>query len=292
MVNTKYLIICVNYNSDEATETFINTALNLEGSENLKIIVVDNSEDREERKFCSKILDHRVEIILPPKNLGYFGGANYGLEIFLRDNSLPEWIVVSNVDINLNKSHIFKELSDNILFTKNIGIIAPSIIVKPNNFDQNPYIKFRLSSRKVFLYKTLFNFYFSYRLYEELYILKGIYKKQITKINKRLMFNKIKEKMNDSLHKKMEKIYAPHGSFIIFNKEYFLNGGTIQYESFLFWEEIFVAEKAKQIGLDIVYYPNIVVSHEEHISTGKRKSIKMFYYLRNSINLCAENFFK
>jgi GT2 family glycosyltransferase len=286
MVKTKYLIICVNYHSDEATEKFVNTALELEQSEELKIIVVDNSENREKKYLLSKSQDNRVEIILPPNNLGYFGGANYGLDIFLRKNSLPEWVIVSNVDIILNNSNILHKLNDDIFATKNVGVVAPSINVKPNNYDQNPYIKVRLSAMKVFWYKLLFKFYFVYSFYEKLYILKGMYKKQITKI---LNNN---QKKHNSLNNNIEKIYAPHGSFIIFNNKYFLNGGDLKYESFLFWEEIFVAEKTKKIGLDIIYYPRIVVSHEEHISTGKIKSKQMFSYLRDSVNFCAENFFQ
>ncbi len=290
MVNTKYLIICVNYNSDEATKQFINSALNLDGSENLQIVCVDNSENREKKDLLYQISDHRVQVIIPTKNLGYFGGANYGLDIFLKNNSLPEWVIVSNVDITLTRSNLFEEL-DNNSFPENVGIVAPSIIVKPNDLDQNPFMKIRPSLIKVFWYRIMFRYYILCRINQELSILKRKYKNILLKLKYLLRGDDIKEKVDHSLKNKIEKIYAPHGSFIIFSKKFFLEGGSLIYDSFLFWEEIFVAEITINIGLDIIYYPKIVVSHEEHISTGNRKSRKMFNYARDSVEFCCKSFF-
>jgi hypothetical protein len=60
-----------------------------------------------------------------------------------------------------------------------------------------------------------------------------------------------------------ERIYAPHGSFLLFHRSYFEAGGTLRYGTFLFGEEIFVAETARQLGLAIVHDPRLVVEHEQ-----------------------------
>jgi GT2 family glycosyltransferase len=80
-----------------------------------------------------------------------------------------------------------------------------------------------------------------------------------------------------------EKIYAPHGSCIILNKNYFKRGGTLDHISFLFGEEIFVGETAKRLGLNVLYVSEIQVRHYEHSSIGNFISRKINKFYRQSI---------
>src|SRR5690606_22306175 len=78
----------------------------------------------------------------------------------------------------------------------------------------------------------------------------------------------------------MHPIYAPHGSFVLFSRGYFENGGILDYPLPLYGEEIFVAETCRAIGADVVYVPEIEVQHDEHVSTrllnSKRVSRSMY----------------
>ena len=84
--------------------------------------------------------------------------------------------------------------------------------------------------------------------------------------------------------KAVRKIYAPHGSCIIFNKNYFERGGTLDHISFLFGEEIFVGETVRNLRLNVLYIPEIKVRHYEHSSIGNVISRRINKFYRKSID--------
>ena len=84
------------------------------------------------------------------------------------------------------------------------------------------------------------------------------------------------------MEKESKIIYAPHGSCIIFNENYFKMGGNLNHISFLFGEEIFVAESAKKSGLKVQYEPQLRVSDYEHASTGFFYSRKIAGFMKQS----------
>src|SRR6185312_7910464 len=86
-------------------------------------------------------------------------------------------------------------------------------------------------------------------------------------------------------------IYAAQGACLIFTREYFERGGSLRYGSFLFYEEIFVAETAREIGVDIVYEPTLRVWHDDHASTGFPRSRKMTKYFGDSAKYVADRYF-
>jgi GT2 family glycosyltransferase len=73
--------------------------------------------------------------------------------------------------------------------------------------------------------------------------------------------------------KSLCQIYAPHGAFIIFSRQYFLRGGSFKHPSFLYGEEITVAENCKKFGFQVLYDPGFRVLHFEHGSHGWIKNI-------------------
>ena len=62
-------------------------------------------------------------------------------------------------------------------------------------------------------------------------------------------------------------MYAPHGSIILFTKQFFLSGGDLRYPCFLFGEEIFVGEECALRELCVRYVPELVVHDMDHGST-------------------------
>jgi hypothetical protein len=65
-----------------------------------------------------------------------------------------------------------------------------------------------------------------------------------------------------------------------------LNHGT-----FLFGEEIFVAENARKFKLHILYEPALTVFHREHATTGISATKTMWRYVRDAAAYCANEFF-
>ena len=92
------------------------------------------------------------------------------------------------------------------------------------------------------------------------------------------------------LHK-TKKIYAPHGSCLVFKDIYFTRGGTLDLPNFLFGEEILVAETALQSGLDVEYHPELVIYDYEHASTGFFLTPKMSLYNRQAIQAILERYY-
>lgn len=64
------------------------------------------------------------------------------------------------------------------------------------------------------------------------------------------------------------RIYAPHGSFVIFSRSFFQAGGFLDTTVPMFAEEFTIATLAERLSLPIMYHPELKVSHREHSTTG------------------------
>ena len=282
----KALIICISYHSNSEINQFVDSVLKQSVSEVIHLLIVDNNEKKTINKQLLNTIQENnssITFIKTNKNLGYFGGAAWGFKQYLNSHKeIPDWIILSNTDIVFRDLDFFKTLFG-LSVDQKCGIIAPSIKSKLSNFDQNPYILKRPSRIRIQLYKWIFYCYGTYLLYQIMALIKKILKR-ISKYT--FLRKKIKQKEIFP-----QFIYAPHGSMIIFHRNYFIIGGTFDYGAFLFGEEIFVAETTKKIGLRILYIPNLVVIHNEHATTGMIKSRRLFKYLRESTIYNAKTFF-
>lgn len=275
------LTICVNYNNDQETQQFVSELLAQKGDFSQRVIIVDNSESPSLDSSVYNLFksDSRVLIINSGKNLGYFGGAAWGLDEYIKEFPLPEWIIVCNTDINLIQQDLLSNLC--ALYSESRhAVIAPSIISGISGRDQNPYMKFRPSRWRMHFYKWVFHYPMFYRIYEGLSLIKQ-------KIRRLISFG-IKSKRKQLTVP--VGIYAPHGSFIIFHRSYFEAGGTLDHGVLLFGEEIFVAETAQRLRLSLIYEPRLRIIHEEHAATNGFKSKEKCKY--EAAAYCADTFFK
>jgi len=293
MIKTKIALIGVSYNSDPSAIRFIEglSTLLLDDVE-FTIILVDNTERHNSEVFFNQIhaKNKHVICIKAQDNLGYFGGARLGLSTYLEKNEYPDWLIISNVDIEFRDPKFLQILKacSNI---ENIGVIAPAILSIFSQRDINPKIFKRPSKRKMKFYKQIFSNYYLMNCYGLLsaakfktsIFLKGkLFRKQIIRDNKGTRYST----------EKWSAIYAPHGSCIIFSKVFFLRGGSLNYPQFLFNEEIFVGETTRKLGLKVIYFPKLKVIDEEHISTGIIRSRRIASYVADSAKFVADTFFK
>ena len=91
--------------------------------------------------------------------------------------------------------------------------------------------------------------------------------------------------------RKSSTIYAPHGSCVIFGRCFFEKGGTLDFPAFLFAEEMFVAEQIRLMGGQVLYAPNMVVVHNEHVSTGPLPYTLLASYQQQSYEYLWSQFF-
>ena len=150
-----------------------------------------------------------------------------GIENALKENKIKtssfDYFIISNVDLVLAKN-FFTELFIKVNI-KNTGWIAPKIYSLSEKKDRNPKIIARPSKSKIsflcLMYKIPILYYF-YRL---------------------ILYSSTRK---IKLSKNINYIYAGHGSFMIFTNYFSTNINYINFNSFLFGEEIFIAELCKK----------------------------------------------
>ncbi|MBX0311554.1 MAG: glycosyltransferase [Sulfurihydrogenibium sp.] len=274
------VIICVNYNRDEETAKFVSNVLAQNDADRIRhIIVINNSESKIESLLPT---NQKILIYNPGRNLGYFGGAWWGYQQYLKEFPLPEWIIVSNTDLYFSDANFFVKLFH--YYEKNPpAVIAPAIYSEESFINQNPFMKQRPTSFRMHFYKWVYRYYISWIIYETLSILKEKLQSQFRNFCRK---GKIQSDENPI------KIYAPHGAFIIFHKSYFESGGTLESKTFLFGEEILVAETARKLNLDIIYDPRLQIIHKKHSTTNIFKYPHIWKYVKESSAYYADTFFK
>lgn len=295
----RVVVIGVNYGTDDAALRFVRSISKIGVCANANVVIVDNTERDDSSEFFCIIQSENKETacIKAPSNLGYFGGANFGLNKYLRNSAYPDWVIVSNVDIEFRDEAFLAKLRD-VNHPENIGVIAPSIWSNRYRRDLNPGLAVRPSKRKMKLLELIYRNFYLLNIYELIsatkYILHYIVKyKFLQPASVRLALSWPKSKMTsaDVFKDVWRFIYAPHGSCIIFSKLFFLRGGNLKFPAFLFGEEIYVAEMARSLGVHIVYNPQLRVWHDDHSSTGLMRSRKIASYVREAGKFITETYF-
>jgi GT2 family glycosyltransferase len=251
----KILILAVNYNNYLITIQFIKEFKSLYLNKELAdLIIVDNASDINRIGELNKYTCENIRILTTSENLGYFGAAKYALEKKSKDIDIYDHIIVANNDIEFPQKEILLTLSEKKI-SDNMGCIAPQVIIKNTKFNQNPYMVSKPSKKYI-----KFNSFF------------------LAKYNRmvlRDLLSKVKQKIKGKTKKEIKSdrsIFAPHGSFVIFTKEYFNKGGYIDAGYFLYGEELSVGYQCLALDLKIIYDNSLLVVHNEHQTTIGRYS--------------------
>jgi GT2 family glycosyltransferase len=223
--------------------------------------------------------------ISPGSNLGYFGGARFGLEAARSRGLLFRWLVVSNVDLQFDPEEVVGRLA--ALDAAQIGVVAPNITSSLTGKRLNPYMRHRPMALRMHAYKWIYRFYPSMRAYEWLSMVRG--QLHAAGVGRRHRPTVLSSGASET--EVLVPIYAGHGSMLAFSQEYFRRGGSLGHAPFLFGEEISVAEAALRSGLSVVWHPGIAVEHAEHVSVGKLPGHRMHGFLREATAYCADTYF-
>ena len=241
MIKKKYKIVFVVlvYKNTQDIIDFIKSVQ--ENIEDVKIVIVDAFYSNEVSDRIDKIAGKYDTDVIHIENKGYGYGNNKGIE-YVHNNYEYSNLIIANPDT------IIKKLDYNCLRKINNGIIGPKIVTK-NRKNQNPY------------------WYANNRLGEAL-----IY--QGCKRNKKILryvayiINKVIREIYilwfKYIGKDMGKVFAVHGSFVIFTKSAIEKLMPLYDENmFLFAEEAYLAHRAKEKGIKTYYTENVEVLHKE-----------------------------
>lgn len=277
------LIVIVHYGEVGITLRLLDSLTKLSKRDLLEVVIVNNN-PRDSAESCllqSLRSMPKVTCVEPQANRGYFGGAKAGVDYYRQlRGGLPPWIVVANNDIIVRDQSFLEKLFAHNL--QNVGILAPRILSTRTKSDQNPFLRDRPSAARMHAYKWMYQSWVVLNAYE---LASAI-------------FHRIRRGIRDltgspfgSDHRLGGKIYAPHGSFLIFSSQYFRAGDSLDFPCFLFGEEVYLAESLRTFGLDVVYDPSLEVVHQEHASTKLLKSRKLARFVASSAAYCADTYF-
>lgn len=251
----KIPIVVLNWNKSELTISLIKNLEEIEGKNlDLRYIIVDNNSKVEEReklvKFANredvwKILDeneaesyedneNQLNILLLLKdNYGYAKGNNFGLELAYRLGY--KYCVVSNNDVVIEKP-VINKLLEILEQSKNIGAIGPKII-GPRGENQGPFRE-----------PSLYDYFFYPIFYPFIWPIKKVILK-----NKNNYKNKFP--------------YRLMGCFLVVDLAVFKKIDWFDENTFLYAEELILAEKFKKIGYRMAYEDSVYIKHLHGVST-------------------------
>jgi GT2 family glycosyltransferase len=275
-------LIVINYRKSDLTVNLCETLVRLENREALQIIVVDNAADSASRKNLDRCykMGLKVDVLHESTNWGYLGGARRGLQHIRERGWKPDWIIVSNSDIEFNDPNFISKLTS-VKSSGDIGVLAPDILLGKSGHSQNPYLPLRPQASRMHFYKWIFRFTVTCFVYQMLGLMKSIAQRGTERQS--LKLNAGKSSSTD--------IYAGHGAFMIFSKAYFDRGGNFEHKPFLFGEEITVAENCRRLKLKVRYEPSLKVTHMDHGSIGWFPSRSLLNFQREASKFCAETYF-
>lgn len=266
------LFLAVNYHSEPDTLRLAEDLLAQEGEGASVLAIIDNTAHLRPAPRLKALAERspRVRYLEPGTNLGYFGAAAWGRARLLEAGIDPEWTIVSNTDIRIPDTRFVQRLLD----LAPAAVVAPRIISGLSGRDQNPYLTTRPSGRRMRLYARIYAWHWGLVCYD----LASRAKKWF-------------QRPWNADAPPAGPIYAAHGAFIIFHRSYFAAGGGLHHGTFLFNEEIMVAESARHQGLVIRYEPSLEVHHAEHANTSFFSNRVVARHMADSARYTAETWF-
>lgn len=244
-------IITINYNGLKDTSELMET-LPLE-DESIEVIVVDNASTQDE----AAIIEQRypqVTVIRSPKNLGFAGGNNLGIQA-----SHGKYLFFINNDTLLRckkedvRCKMFQPLIDRLDSSPKIGMVSPKIRF---SWGTNPI---------------------QYAGYTPL--------SKITLRNTAIGCGEEDHGQYDTPH---TTPYA-HGAAMMVKREIIDKVGLMPECYFLYYEEFDWSMMIRHAGYNIWYEPACTIYHKESRATGQNSPLKSYYMTRNRLLFAKRN---
>ena len=228
---------------------------------NSNIVVVSNSKDYDNLKMIEKRVS---KVIINEENIGFAKANNIGCKYAI-EHFQPDFLCVINNDVIIEQKDFITQVEK--LYKKyKFDILGPKIL--PEESDScNPF----------YAYKTLDEVRARIKYTEKLIkIYQNKFLRLLLNIYLKLKapFRKEKKTTNGSSD---QLNVALHGCALIFSKKYYEKYNDVFYnETFLFHEEEFLALRAKENNLVMLYSPKIELYHKEGSSLAKKFQKKKY----------------
>ncbi len=272
----KVFIFIVNYRADTHLMNILRSiklaADNSEGLQ-LELNIYDNSRKTNEQAYAFK---NEISSVFEEysyhsdgMNVGYFGCLPAAQSLVSRDTDV---VIYCNPDLELDVS-FFQNMQDSMRTSS--GMLAPSIVDKKKLIDMNPKYTKRLELKKMKRLKFIYSSPILFALFTYVAVAHEYF---------------MSKKVGISSENSSMDVYAPHGAmFVFYDIPFFKN--LPKYPCFLFGEEIFIAEEARQKTIEILYDPKVKVFDNRHASIHQinRSRVRKLYY--ESIRFLIERYY-
>jgi len=273
MKENKIGLVILNFLTYKDTlESIISLSNNIEINCNLIVYVVDNNSNKSmlenlKQELLAKNLNFNIMYLKSDENIGFARGMNLGIKKALNDGC--NYVICSNNDIFYKKKIYFNHIIDVHQKDKSIAVIGPKIL-DPDNINQNPYMT-QNRSKNNFFKKIRQKLVFTNFIGKLIFFLIG-YKDYFFKYEKN--------------HKNInsQTVYCLHGSFFILTPAYFKYYSDLDPNTFLYNEELILAERVKQKNLLMYYTTDLEVFHKDDSSTNEmlgKNSFKKLNFILN-----------
>ncbi|MHB8449163.1 MAG: glycosyltransferase family 2 protein [Mycobacteriales bacterium] len=290
----RWLTIGVSYGCDDDATDFTRSVAALDGhAQHGRLILAVNKAPGSDPVAIARQLDGlpNVHVRAAPCNLGYFGAAAWALRWYTERWLLPDWIVVSNCDVTFPSASLFTDLLAGYSDHREApAVVGPFIALETprragRGKSQNPYMIFRPRRKSILLFRAITTSPPCYSLYQ---------RASLERVTEVLSWarNALGRSCASDPSMKASDAYALFGAFLIFHSSYFEAGGTLDYEPFLYGEELFVAETLRLLDLRARYDPALRVEHREHASTGGLSPYQQRRFSREALDFIVDNYFR
>lgn len=264
METYKYVFIVLVYKNTNVLENFFENF----SEQDSKVIVINSFYDEESLKKSKEIAENFGADFLQIDNKGYGYGNNIGVEYALKHYAC-NFLIISNSDI------IIKDLSYLDEIKERKAIIAPETRMLTGKL-QNPDLPWKLP-----LLFDITHYALEHNM-KWLYTMTHVY----TRLSREYFF--IMKKFSRS---KLQKIFAPHGSFFMITGDAArILQPIFDNNMFLYNEEWYVAMNAQSKNVPIYYCSSIKVLHLEGASSNLNKEV-LFEHNKKSYNVFYKKFF-
>ena len=164
----KIAFVAVNYNNCWITTNYVSNIKAIHGYEkhDVEIVIVDNASQENDYKSLNKQIEKEqdVRLVHSDKNLGYFGGLNFGIKILNYKDY--DYIIAGNNDLFFSRD--FFEILEKKKYGNKQTVIVPDLETI-SGVHQNPQFIDVPSAKRQLGYKVYYSCYLMAVIIDMLY---------------------------------------------------------------------------------------------------------------------------
>lgn len=247
----KIIFICVNFNNFSYTKILCDSLVLQSGRDSqflIDCIVVDNSTDEEDSRALLEFAEKHswIKYLHASKNLGYFGGLNYGLQNAVLD--IYSYVVIGNNDLTYESSFCQELCRAN--YGRNVYAVCPDVITK-DGVHQNPHVMKKMGRWwRLQLDIYFLHYYFAWLLLAILRVIRPV-------------------KSSPPQPASQCEIHMGIGACYVLTRAFLGRFKELHYPHFLYGEEAYFSNQIHTAGGIVWFDPDLRVHHAESATLSK-----------------------